>query len=78
MTGAEGIMLRVLSWLFFVVGILEVVLILIHKLDLGMGLPAICFAVFFGGLFHGLATIERHVRALRDHFMRADQGTSHT
>lgn len=51
------------------------VLILLHRLDLGTGLMAICFALFFGGVFSGLSAIERDVRALRRHFMSTDRGT---
>jgi hypothetical protein len=67
-------MLRSLSWLFFAVAVCEVVLTLAHKLDLGAGLVAICFALFFGGVFHGLSAIELDVRALREHFLPTERG----
>lgn len=65
-------MLRALSILFFIAGAFEIVLIIIGKLNLSAGLVAISFALFFGGVFHGLFEIERDLHIIKSRNSSSD------
>jgi len=53
--------------LFFAAGVLEVVLMIIGKLNLAGGLAAISFALFFGGVIYGLDGIKNDLQEIRSH-----------
>ena len=57
-------MLRVLVIFFIALGVLEAVGIAVGKLNLLAGLGAICLAVFFAGVLHGLGGLQKDIRAL--------------
>ena len=59
-------MLKLLSFFFFGLAGLEIILIPIGKLDLAVGFFAAVIAVFFAAVLQGLSTITEELRALRD------------
>lgn len=67
-------MLRILSVVFFVAGVLEVGLMIAGKLNLTAGLLAISFALFFGGVIFALDSIQRDVQAIRKSGMATKPG----
>jgi hypothetical protein len=58
-------MLRLLSFFFFGLAGLEIILIPIGKLDVIVGLFAAVIAIFFAAVLQGMATITEELRALR-------------
>jgi hypothetical protein len=68
-------MLRILSILFFAAGVLEVILMIIGKLNLSGGLAAISFALFFGGVIYGLAGIKDDLQAIRSRMNPSESQT---
>ncbi len=60
-------MLRSLVIFFIALGVLEAVAIALGKLNLLAGLGAICLAVFFAGVLHGLGGLQNDIRALLAH-----------
>ena len=63
-------MLKLLSFFFFGLAGLEIILIPIGKLDLAVGFFAAVIAVFFAAVLQGLSTITDELRALRDQISR--------
>jgi hypothetical protein len=57
-------MLRALVVFFLAVGAFEVVATALGKLSLVAGLGAICLAVFFAGVLHGMRAMQQDLRAL--------------
>ncbi|MEJ2703186.1 MAG: hypothetical protein P8Z79_12160 [Sedimentisphaerales bacterium] len=58
-------MLRVLSFFFFGLAGLEIILIPIGKLEPVVGFFAAVIAVFFAGVLRGMSTIAEELQALR-------------
>ena len=57
-------MLRLLSYLYFIIALVEVALVPLGKWDFTIGLIAAATSLFFGAVLFGLGTIVDEIRAL--------------
>lgn len=58
-------MLRLFAYLYFLIALIEVVLVPVGKLDLTIGLIAGATSFFFGAVLLGLGIIVEEIRAIR-------------